>query len=123
MTEVDIAEVTTGDGDPTVSPFRISSKPSKDSFGFTLSVSAGSTIRALRVRFEPLSRNLGRLLYSRGMVCGSGDVCGSPDARSLFLEPPYTTSPITIDKSQLGGEADGEYDVQAWAMADEGWSS
>ncbi len=123
MTSVEIEEVTTEDAHPTSAPFRISAKPTKNVLTFKLTATASSAIRALRVRFQALNRNSGQRLYSRGMVCGSGDVCGSPDARSLLVESPFTTPTITVNESEVADAGDGEYDVTAYAMADEGWSS
>jgi hypothetical protein len=122
VTEVAIEEVTTEDATPTAAPFRISDKAEKDLVTFKVKVTASSIIRAIRVRFKPLNRNSGQRLYSRGMVCGSGDVCGSPDARSLLVESPHTTGTVSVTDAQVGAEPDGEYDVSAFALADEGWS-
>lgn len=123
MTEVAVEELTSADASPGSAPFKISDKPTKDALTFRLKVTAGSLIHAVRVRFKPLNRNSGQLLFSRGMVCGSGDRCGSPNARSLSHSSPFTTGTVTINEADVAVEPDGEYDVSAWAMAEEGWSS
>lgn len=121
VTEVAVVETTTGDAVPTSAPFKISAKATKDAVTFKVKVTAGSIIKAIRVRFKPMNRNSGQLLYSRGMVCGSGDRCGSPNARSLFVESPHTTGTISVTDAQVASEPDGEYDVSAFALAEEGW--
>jgi hypothetical protein len=122
-TSADIEEIATEDAAPTSAPFKISAKPSKDVLSFRVKAAAGALIHAIRVRFKPLNRNSGQLLFSRGMVCGSGDRCGSPTAMSLAAASPLTTGTITVNESQVGSEPDGEYEVRAWAASGEGWSS
>lgn len=122
MTEVAIEELATADAGPTAAPFKISAKATKDSLTFKVKATAGSLIHAIRVRLTPLNRNNGQLLFSRGMVCGSGDRCGTPHAMSLSEASPFTTGTVTIDEAEVASEPDGEYEVKAWAMADEGWS-
>lgn len=121
-TSASIEEVTTEDAAPTSGPFKISAKPSKDVLTFKVKATASAVIHAVRVRFKPFNRNSGRLLFSRGMICGSGDRCGSPTARSLAVASPFTTGTITINEADVGSEPDGEYDVRAWAESEEGWS-
>jgi hypothetical protein len=122
MTEVAIEELTSGDAGPTAAPFKISAQATKDSLTFKVKATAGSLIHAIRVRLTPLDRNNGQLLFSRGMVCGSGDRCGTPHARSLSQSSPFTTSTVTINEAEVAEQPDGEYEVKAWAMAEEGWS-
>jgi hypothetical protein len=119
----DIEEVTTEDVAPTASPYRISAKAGKDTLTFKVNVTATGAMRAIRARFKPLNRNSGKLLYSRGMVCGSGDRCGSPVAKSLAHSSPFLTGTITIKESEVNTEPDGEYEVDAWAMEAGSWSS
>lgn len=119
----DMEEVLTEDADPANPPYRISAKPSKDLLSYKVKVAATGTIRAIRSRFEALNRNSGQLLFRRGMVCGSGDRCGTPDARSLLVASPFTTPTITIAEADIAFEPDGEYEVEAWAMEPGAWSS
>lgn len=119
----DIEEVTTEDASPTAAPFRISAKAGKNILTFKIKVTATGAMRAIRARFKPLNRNHGQLLYSRGMVCGSGDRCGSPVAKSLAHSSPFTTGTVTIKESEISAESDGEYEVDAWAMEAGAWSS
>lgn len=119
----DIEAVTTEDATPTEAPYRISAVPGKDSVTFRVKVTATGAIRAIRSRFKPLNRNIGQRVYSRGMVCGSGDRCGTPDARSLNVASPFTTPTIEIDEADIASEPDGEYEVEAWAMEPGAWSS
>lgn len=119
----DIEEVTTEDAAPTTAPYKISAKAGKNSLTFKIKVTAPGVIKAIRSRFKPLNRNSGQLVYRRGMVCGSGDRCGTPDARSLSVASPHTTGTIEIDESAIASEADGEYEVEAWALEPGAWSS
>lgn len=119
-----IEEVTTEDATPTEPSYKISAQTGKDTLTFKIKVTAGATIRAIRSRFKPLNRNSGKLIFSRGMVCSTGDRCGSPTARSLAHASPMTTGTITINESEVASEGDGEYEVKAWGEAEgEGWSS
>lgn len=121
--EAEVLEMTTEDAAPTASPFKVSAKATKETLTFKVKASAGAAIQAIRVRFKPTNRNTGKLLFSRGIVCGTGDRCGSPTAKSLSHASPLTTSTITVNESQVSGEPDGEYEIKAWAAAAEGWSS
>ncbi len=119
----EITEVETEDSAPLAPPYRISAKPSKSTLIFHWATTARHTIRAWRVRVKPLNRNSGKLIDKRGIVCGSGDHCGEPKARSLA-----TTSPLeratTVLESDVASEPDGEIEVAVWAMsAEDGWSS
>lgn len=119
----EIEEVTTEDAAPTTAPYKISAKTGKNSLTFKIKVTAPATIRAIRSRFKPLNRNSGQLVYRRGMVCGSGDRCGTPEARSLSVSSPFTTGTIEVKEAAVASEADGEYEIKAWAAANEEWSS
>lgn len=121
---VEVTKITTEDAKPTTAPFKVSKKTGKRELSFELACnSTTGKIRAIRVRLKPLNRNSGKLLYSRGMVCGSGDRCGSPVARSLVRTPVFKTGTIALDESIVEGEADGEYEIKAWAMDGAAWSS
>lgn len=120
--EVSIDSVETEDAVPASPPNRISKKPTKELLTFEFSITSDGPIRAWRARLEPLNRNIGTLLGRRGIVCGSGDRCGTPDARSLdaasgasFTE---TTEPV-----ELGEIPDGEYEVDVFAMSPGEWSA
>lgn len=117
-----IEEVTTEDATPTVAPFRISEVSGKDFATIAWKAVADSTIRAWRVRFEPLNRNVGLLIEKRGMVCGSGDRCGEPTARSLAAASPLEIETVVAD-SDLPPEPDGDYDIKVWAMRSGEWST
>lgn len=119
----EMEEVLTEDAVPGTAPFKVSAKAEKNTLKFKVKATAGKTIRALRVRFKPTNRNTGKLLFSRGMVCGTGDRCGSPTAMSLSHGSPLTTSVISVAEATIA-EPDGEYEVKGWAAAEEeGWSS
>lgn len=119
----EVEEILTEDAVPGTTPFKVSAKTEKNLLKFKVKATAGKTIRALRVRFKPTNRNTGKLLFSRGMVCGTGDRCGSPTAMALAHASPLTTSQVSIPEATIA-EPDGEYEVKAWAAAEEeGWSS
>lgn len=118
----DIEEIATEDAAPISAPYKISAKAGKDSLTFRIKVTSTGAIRAIRSRFKPLNRNSGQLIYRRGMVCGSGDRCGTPEARALAVASPFTTPTIEILESEIAAEADGEYEVEAWAMEPGVWS-
>ena len=85
-------------------------------------VTATGVIRAWRARLKPTNRNTGKLLGSRGMVCGTGDRCGSATAMSVSLA---SGKQQTLEDlySQIA-EPDGEYEVKVFAMSEaDGWSS
>lgn len=119
----DIEEVTTEDATPTVAPFKISAKVGKRTLTFKVKATATGVVRAMRVRLKPFNRNNGSLVYSRGMVCGSGDRCGSPNARSLVHASPFTSPTLAIDEAAVASEPDGDYEVKAWSMETGEWSS
>lgn len=119
----EIEAVTTEDAHPNEAPYKISAKPTKDVLTFKIKVTATGAINAVRSRFEALNRNSGQLVFRRGMVCGSGDRCGTPEARSLNAASPYTTPTITVKEADIAYEPDGEYKVEAWAMEPGAWSS
>lgn len=118
----DIEEVTTEDADPHSAPFKISAKPTKNVATFVWKVTAGSVIRAWRVRLNPLNRNTGQLVKKQGMVCGSGDRCG-PNTRSLAVASPLEVT-TSIQESEVASEPDGEIEVAVFARSEsDGWSS
>lgn len=118
-----IEEVTTADATPTTAPFKVSAQTSKNSLSFKWKTTAAGVIRAWRIRLSPLNRNSGKLIDKRGMVCGSGDRCGEPKARSLAKASPLELT-TTVAESLVASEADGEYAIQVWAMSvEDGWSS
>lgn len=120
---VEVETVETEDAAPTVSPFKVSAKTGKTKLLVTFKITAADKVRAWRLRFKPTNRNTGKLLGSRGMVCGTGDRCGSPTARTLNVASPLTTSQ-EMQESQIASEADGEYEVKGWALSEaDGWSS
>jgi hypothetical protein len=120
--EAELKEVTTGDSSPHVAPYKVSAKATKNSLTFVWKIIAGSTIRAWRVRINPLNRNSGQLHSKQGMVCGSGDRCG-PNTRSLALTSPVELTTV-VAESEVASEPDGEIPVGFWGMAEsDGWSS
>lgn len=118
---VNIDSVETGDSSPSAAPFRISDKTGKDVLDFAFTVTADDIIRAWRVRFDPMNRNIGQLLASRGMVCGTGDRCGSPVARSLAVTSPLEVAE-EIEEAEIGANPDGEYPVEVYAMIAGEWN-
>lgn len=117
-----LEEVTTGDSSPHAAPFKVSAKATKNSLSFVWKIVAGSTIRAWRVRVNPLNRNSGKLHSKQGLVCGSGDRCG-PNSRSLSRTSPLELTTI-VAESEVASEPDGEIPIGFWAMAEsDGWSS
>lgn len=120
--EASLEEVTTGDSTPHAPPYRVSAKATKNSLSFVWKIVAGSTIRAWRVRINPLNRNSGKLHSKQGLVCGSGDRCG-PDSRSLSHTSPLELTTV-VAESEVALEADGEIPIGFWALAEsDGWSS
>lgn len=119
--EVNIDSVETEDAAPASAPFRISDKPGKSKLTYSFTVTADGVIRAWRSRFQPTDRNHGRLLASRGMVCGSGDRCGSPVARSLVATSPLPNSE-EINEADIHGFSDGDYPVEVFAMEEGAWN-
>lgn len=119
---VEIESVETEDGAPAAAPFKISDKIGKSKLTFAFKIVADDVIRAWRARFAPTDRNHGQLLNSRGMVCGSGDRCGSPIAFSL-----NATSPIEgaeeLQEAEVHDNPDGDYPVEVFAMIEEEWNS
>lgn len=118
---VTIDSVETEDGAPASPPYKISDKPGKSKLTFSFSVLADDVIRAWRARFNPTDRNHGQLIAKRGMVCGSGDVCG-PDAFSLFAESPLAASE-ELDEPAVHANPDGDYPVEVFAMIEGEWDS
>jgi hypothetical protein len=119
----DIEEIATEDAAPSAAPFKISAKVGKRTLTFKVKATASGVVRAVRVRLKPFNRNSGNLLYSRGMVCGSGDRCGSSSARSLVHSSPFTSPTLSVDEAVVASEVDGEYEVKAWSMETGAWSS
>lgn len=119
----DIEEVTTEDATPAEAPFKISAKVGKRTLSFKVKATATGLVRAMRVRLKPFNRNKGTVIYSRGMVCGSGDRCGTPNARSLVHSSPFSSPTLSIDEAAVNSEPDGEYEVKAWSMETGAWSS
>lgn len=120
---LDMEEVTTEDVTPSVAPFVVSAVNMKNFVTFKMNIEATGMIKAVRSRFHALNRNAGGLqIYRRGMVCGSGDRCGSVNARSLSVPSPFTPT-VSWFQFQFPGEPDGEYTVAAWAMEPGEWSS
>lgn len=121
MVSVEIETVETSDSAPTAAPHRISAQPGKDTLTFKFKVTASDIIRAWRARFSPSNRNVGTLIDSRGMVCGSGDRCGSPFARSLSAESPMEAT-SDLAEAQVHSNPDGEYPVEVFAMIEGEWN-
>lgn len=120
---VSVEEVVTEDAVPKAAPNKISAKATKTLLTYVFKPTATSVIRAIRSRFKPTNRNTGKLLFSRGMVCGTGDRCGSSTARSLSM-PSGTAVTATIEESAISAEADGEYEVKVFAVSEaDGWST
>lgn len=123
MIETNVTEIETEDAVPLAAPYKISAKPSKSTLIFHWVTTASHTIRAWRVRLAPMNRNSGQLIDKRGMVCGSGDRCGEPKARSLAVASPLKHA-TTVVESEIASQPDGEIEVEVWAMsAEDGWSS
>lgn len=119
---VSIESVETGDSAPTEAPFRISDQPTKDTLVYRFKVVASDIIRAWRARFVPTNRNVGQLMDSRGMVCGSGDRCGSPVAFSLAASSPLEVTE-QLTEGQVASSPDGDYPVEVFAMIEGEWNS
>lgn len=119
---VSIETVETGDSAPTTPPHRISAQSGKDTLTFAFRVVADGVIKAWRARFQPTDRNHGKLIASRGMVCGTGDRCGSPFAFSLDANSPLDATQQVVE-SQIAGNPDGDYPVQVFAMESGEWSA
>jgi hypothetical protein len=120
---VNIDSVTTADAAATTAPHKISKKATKETATFKFTITAASTIRAWRARRSPTNRNTGTLLGRRGMVCGSGDRCGTPEAFTLSMAS-STQSTETTNPTELGNPADGAYEVKVFAMSEaDGWST
>lgn len=118
-----VEEITTADAVPHVAPNKVSAKATKSTLTYKFKVTAASKILAWRTRFKPTNRNTGKLLGSRGMVCGSGDRCGSKWAYTLSMTS-GTEVTGEIKETEVAAEADGEYEVKVFAMGEaDGWSS
>lgn len=120
---VSIESVETADAQPTTAPNKISAKATKSTLKCKYKTTAASAVVATRVRFKPTNRNTGKLIFSRGMACGSGDRCGSKWAFSLVAASPKEFS-VELKDSEVSGEADGEYEVKAYSLSEaDGWST
>lgn len=120
---VTIDSVKTGDAVPESTPNKISKIATKNSLTFKFTTTATSVIRAWRARIAPTNRNTGTLVGRRGMVCGSGDRCGT--AVSFALSMPSGTQ-VTEDATYTESEprADGGYEVKVFAVSEaDGWST
>lgn len=120
---VTIDSVTTADAVPTSTPNKISNKATKTTATFKFTPTATSPILAWRARIKPTNRNTGALAGRRGMVCGTGDRCGTPEAMSLSSASAKQITE-TATYTEAGGLGDGEYEVKVWALSEaDGWSS
>lgn len=120
-TTVSIDEVTAPDASEHAAPHKISHKPTKNELTVKWTPTSSGPIGAYRVRLDPINRNTGTVLARAGMVCGTGDRCGT--CRSLKL-PSGTQVTEVITDTEVGAVADGGHEVKVFACAEsDGWSS
>jgi hypothetical protein len=113
---VTIDEIATADAAPSAAPHKISAHAGKSTATVKFTPSGGSgQVRAWRVTAQG-NRKTGRNLGSLGVVCGIDRV---GHGRLLGCERGVQRSE-QVTYTEMGGLADGDYDVEVTVWADSG---
>jgi hypothetical protein len=104
----------TPDADPTVAPFKLSSKTGKRTLSVTVKAGGNFTLRYWALRLGGTNFLNGTLLASRGAKCGIS-LCGACE----LMGKPYftgdTVDAVTIDWNQVyDGGADGDRTINLY---------
>lgn len=116
--------VTTLDGSPFLSPFKMSRQAGKDELYVDTTITWTDVLWYWHLRLEGTNRANGTVLQRQGIVCGLDVRCGA-ETRSLAKTSGSPWSTETFHDADFADRLDheGDYRVGGDALNDDGWSS